>query len=87
MSGPDSKEPGRFSFISTKSQGDVFEGKKGESKISYEGRVQFSKWVNKPDLLNTDEYGRAIWQAYANDDKLGEIKQTDQWRRLYFCRR
>ena len=26
MSGPDSKEPGRFSFISTKSQGDVFEG-------------------------------------------------------------
>lgn len=51
-------------------------GKKGESKISYEGRVQFSKWVNKPDLLNTDEYGRAIWQAYANDDKLGEIKQS-----------
>ena len=26
MSGPDSKEPGRFSLISTKSQGDVFEG-------------------------------------------------------------
>ncbi len=26
--------------------------------------------------MNTDEYGRAIWQAYANDDKLGEIKQS-----------
>lgn len=27
-------------------------------------------------MLNTEEYGRAIWQAYANDDKLGEIKQS-----------
>lgn len=51
-------------------------GKSGQTKVSYDGRVQVSTWANKPDLLNTDEYGRAIWQAYANDDKLGEIKQS-----------
>lgn len=50
-------------------------GKKGDMKISYDGRVQFSTWANKPKLMNTDEYGRAIWQAYANDGKLNEIEQ------------
>ncbi|MDR1920043.1 MAG: TonB-dependent receptor [Tannerellaceae bacterium] len=51
-------------------------GKKGEPVITYDGRVQFSTWANKPELLNTDEYARAIWQAYANDGKLNEIKQS-----------
>jgi TonB-linked SusC/RagA family outer membrane protein len=50
--------------------------KKGDLKISYDGRVQLSAWTNKPDLLNTDEYARAIWQAYANDNKLNEIAQS-----------
>ena len=50
--------------------------KKGDLKITYDGRVQLSKWANKPELLNTDEYARAIWQAYANDGKLNEIGQS-----------
>ncbi len=48
-------------------------GKAGETKINYDGRLQLSTWSNKPDLLNTEEYGRAIWQAYANDGKLDQI--------------
>lgn len=48
-------------------------GKAGETTISYDGRLQLSTWSNKPDLMNTDEYGRALWQAWANDGKLGEI--------------
>ncbi|MDR3250282.1 MAG: TonB-dependent receptor [Tannerella sp.] len=50
--------------------------KKGDLKISYDGRLQLSMWANKPELLNTDEYARAIWQSYANDSKLGEIAQS-----------
>lgn len=50
-------------------------GKVGEMKISYDGRVQFSGWANKPDMLNTEQYGRAIWQAYAKDGLLEDIKQ------------
>ncbi|MCD8179316.1 MAG: TonB-dependent receptor [Tannerellaceae bacterium] len=51
-------------------------GKAGETRINYDGRVQFSRWANKPDLLNTEEYGRAIWLAHANDGKLAEIAQS-----------
>jgi len=51
-------------------------GKAGETRVNYDGRVQFSVWANKPDLLNTEEYGRALWQANANDDKLGELAQN-----------
>lgn len=40
---------------------EIKKGKKGELKISYEGCVQFFKWVNKFDLLNIDEYGCVIW--------------------------
>lgn len=51
-------------------------GKAGETKISYDGRLQLSMWSNKPDLLNTDEYGRALWQAWANDGKLDQIEKS-----------
>jgi TonB-linked SusC/RagA family outer membrane protein len=50
--------------------------KKGDLKISYDGRVQLSAWANKPKLLDTDGYAHAIWQTYANDDKLNEIAQS-----------
>ncbi|MDR1368839.1 MAG: TonB-dependent receptor [Dysgonamonadaceae bacterium] len=50
--------------------------KKGDLQISYDGRIQLSAWANKPDLLDTDEYARAIWQTYANDNKLNEIAQS-----------
>ncbi|WP_080903273.1 TonB-dependent receptor [Parabacteroides sp. Marseille-P3160] len=42
-------------------------GKKGELSIKYDGYVGFSSLVNKPDMLNTLEYGKAIWQATVND--------------------
>jgi len=51
-------------------------GKKGKTSISYDGRVQFSIWANKPDVMNTEEYGRALWIANANDGRLGEIEQA-----------
>jgi TonB-linked SusC/RagA family outer membrane protein len=50
--------------------------KSGDLQISYDGRVSMSKWANKPKLLNSDEYARAIWQSYANDNKLNEIAQS-----------
>ncbi len=43
------------------------QGRKGEHKISYDGFVGFNKLVNKVDVLNTEEYGRAYWQATVND--------------------
>jgi TonB-linked SusC/RagA family outer membrane protein len=49
---------------------------RGDLKISYDGRIQWSMWANKPELLDTDGYARAIWQAYANDGKLNEIAQS-----------
>lgn len=51
-------------------------GTAGETKISYDGRLQLSTWSNKPNLLNSDEYGRALWQAWANDGKLDQIEKS-----------
>lgn len=42
-------------------------GKEGKLQISYDGSVSFSWLVNKPDMLNTEQYGRALWQANVND--------------------
>ncbi len=50
-------------------------GKEGTTQVSYDGRLQLSMWANKPNLLNTDQYGRALWQAWANDGKLDQIEQ------------
>jgi TonB-linked SusC/RagA family outer membrane protein len=52
-------------------------GKKGELNVSYDGSVTFSKLVHKPDMLNTEEYGRALWQANVNSgnrDPQGTVK-------------
>ncbi len=42
-------------------------GQAGKAKISYTGSVGFSDWNNKPDMLNTMQYGQALWQAAVND--------------------
>ena len=42
-------------------------GQAGKTKISYTGSVGFSEWNNKPDMLNTMQYGQALWQAAVND--------------------
>jgi len=42
-------------------------GQAGKAKISYTGSIGFSDWNNKPDMLNTMQYGQALWQAAVND--------------------
>jgi TonB-linked SusC/RagA family outer membrane protein len=42
-------------------------GQAGKAKISYDGSVGFAKWNNKPAMLNTMQYGQALWQAAVND--------------------
>jgi TonB-dependent SusC/RagA subfamily outer membrane receptor len=42
-------------------------GQAGKTKISYDGSVGFAEWNNKPPMLNTTQYGTALWQAAVND--------------------
>jgi TonB-linked SusC/RagA family outer membrane protein len=42
-------------------------GQAGKAKISYDGSIGFAKWNNKPTMLNTMQYGQALWQAAVND--------------------
>ena len=42
-------------------------GQAGKAKISYNGSVGFSDFNNKPQMLNTMQYGQALWQAAVND--------------------
>ena len=42
-------------------------GKKGALSVNYNCSVGISELQNKPKMLNTAQYGRAIWQATVND--------------------
>ncbi|HLR31828.1 MAG TPA: TonB-dependent receptor plug domain-containing protein, partial [Fodinibius sp.] len=42
-------------------------GKAGELQISYDGTFGVSSFPDKFDLMNTRQYGRALWQAAIND--------------------
>lgn len=42
-------------------------GKNGKVKVNFDASVSLSNYVNKMDVLNTQEYGQAMWQAYVND--------------------
>lgn len=44
-------------------------GKSGKTSIEYDGNVSVSSVVNKPHLLNAEEYGRAAFMAQAYDEK------------------
>lgn len=42
-------------------------GHRGKAKISYNGSVGFSQVANPVPMMNTSQYGRALWQAAVND--------------------
>ena len=42
-------------------------GKAGEVKIEYRGSMGISSFMNRVDMLNTQQYGEAFWQAAVND--------------------
>lgn len=41
-------------------------GKEGQLKINFDASVSASMYNNKMEVLNAEEYGRAMWQAYVN---------------------
>lgn len=42
-------------------------GKAGETKITYSGSFGVSSFMNREELMNTEQYGRTLWQAAVND--------------------
>lgn len=42
-------------------------GKSGQLKINFDASIAASMYSNKMEVLNTEEYGRAMWQAYVNE--------------------
>lgn len=45
------------------------QGKVGENKVSYTGSFGVSSFMNRIDLMNTQQYGQALWQAAINDGR------------------
>ncbi|HZW65737.1 MAG TPA: SusC/RagA family TonB-linked outer membrane protein, partial [Hanamia sp.] len=43
------------------------QGSAGKAKITYNGSYGVSNWNNRPQMLNTIQYGKALWQAAVND--------------------
>jgi len=43
------------------------QGSAGKAKITYNGSYGVSNWDNRPQMLNTMQYGKALWQAAVND--------------------
>lgn len=58
-----SRAAGGVILITTK------KGKKGTPVVTYEGYVGVSKITGVPEMLDTQGYGRALWQATVNDGK------------------
>lgn len=42
-------------------------GRRGDTRINYRGSIGGSAIMDRPDMLNTREYGEALWQAAIND--------------------
>jgi TonB-linked SusC/RagA family outer membrane protein len=40
---------------------------RGETRINYRGSVGVSAFLNREEMLNTEQYGRGLWQAAIND--------------------
>jgi TonB-linked SusC/RagA family outer membrane protein len=58
------------------------QGTPGKTTVTYSGMVGFSDWMNKPKLLNTMQYGQAMWQAAVNsglDPNQATRIYTYQW--------
>jgi len=58
-----SRAAGGVILINTK------QGKPGDFTVTYNGSFGMNSYMGwqKPDLMNTEEYGRSIWQASVND--------------------
>jgi TonB-linked SusC/RagA family outer membrane protein len=54
--------------------------KEGQLKINFDASVSASMYTNKLEVLNTEEYGRAMWQAYVNE---GQDPNTNNLGYLY----
>ena len=55
-------------------------GKEGQLKINFDASISASMYTNKLEVLNTEEYGRAMWQAYVNE---GQDPNTNNLGYLY----
>lgn len=44
-------------------------GKPGKARITYNGSYGVSDFANKVPMMNTQQYGQAMWQAAVNDGK------------------
>lgn len=42
-------------------------GKVGETKITYNGSFGVSSFMNREEMMNTQQFGQAMWQAAVND--------------------
>ncbi|GGF25485.1 SusC/RagA family TonB-linked outer membrane protein [Echinicola rosea] len=42
-------------------------GKEGQTKVMYNGSFGVSSFMNRMDMMNTQEYGATLWQAAIND--------------------
>jgi TonB-linked SusC/RagA family outer membrane protein len=45
----------------------TLQAKKGDLNVNYDAKFSTSNVFNKPDLLNTEDWGRAHWMAMIND--------------------
>lgn len=44
-------------------------GKSGETKVSYNGSFGVSSFMNRVDMMDTQQYGQALWQAAINNGR------------------
>ena len=44
-------------------------GKDGKVKVDFDASVSIQNYVHKMDVLNAEEFGRVLWQAYVNDGR------------------
>lgn len=44
-------------------------GKEGKVKVNFDASVAAQLYAHKLEVLNTEQYGRAMWQAFVNDGK------------------
>ena len=44
-------------------------GKDGKVKVDFDASVSVQNYVHKMDVLNAEEFGRVLWQAYVNDGR------------------
>jgi len=42
-------------------------GKGGKTRVNFDASFSLSEYISKVDVLNTKQYGQAMWQAYVND--------------------